>query len=90
MSIQTSRRVVNKIDVGTPSPSSSTYKEWDAIEIHYHDFENLCQDADVSTDSPEFVCFGHKWCLQVYPGGRSGPMGLRLWLGWCLPRTSLK
>ena len=56
---------------------------------HYHDFENLCQDADVSTDSPEFVCFGHKWCLQVYPGSRSGQWASDFgWVGLFLEHRS--
>ena len=65
MSIQTSR--ITKVHVGTPP----TRKEWEVIEVHYNGFEGLPSERGVPVHSPEFTCFGHKWCLKVYPGGHS-------------------
>ena len=63
MSIQTSRNT--KVHVGTPP----TRKEWEVIEVHYNEFEGLPSERGVPVHSPEFTCFGHKWRLQIYPGG---------------------
>ena len=69
MSVQSTSRM-NKIDVGTPSSAAtSKYNEWEMIEVHYHDFENLTKTMRDFVLSPEFTCFGHQWCLKLYPGG---------------------
>ena len=64
MSNQTSR--IQNVDVGTP-PSS--LNEWEIINVRYHDFENLTTNRGEAVLSPEFACFGHQWCLKLYPGG---------------------
>ena len=59
------------IDVGTP-PASLLTNEWETQEIRFHEFEGLPAEKGSSvnyTYSPEFMCFGHKWRLQIYPGG---------------------
>ena len=58
---------VPTLQVGTPP----TRKEWEVINIHYNGFEGLSSERDASVYSPEFTCFGHKWRLQIYPGGHS-------------------
>ena len=67
MSIQTSR--IRKVEVGTPPSSMSNDNEWEIIQIRYHDFENLTTIRNEYVISPEFTCFGHTWCLKLYPGG---------------------
>ncbi|KAL7524655.1 hypothetical protein ACHAXR_000664, partial [Thalassiosira sp. AJA248-18] len=69
MSVQTRR--IAKIDVGTPSEEflSQDSREWEAIEVRFHDFVNLPATRDVEANSPEFTCFGHQWRLTLYPGG---------------------
>ena len=71
MNIQTSR--IHKIDVGTPptSTKSSNCSGWEIIEVHYHGFKNLTTTRGQAVFSPEFMCFGHQWCLRLYPGGRT-------------------
>ena len=73
MSIQTQTSRIRKIDVGTPpsSLSLSNDNEWESIEVHYHDFENLTTTRDEAVVSSEFTCFGHKWRLKLYPGGNT-------------------
>ena len=66
--IETSR--ICKIDVGTP-PSTTTSDGWEIIQVHYHGFENLTTIRGEFIDSPDFTCFGHKWRLKIYPGGRT-------------------
>ena len=57
------------IDVGTPPASTrNNCEEWESLQLHFHGFENLPVSDGVS--SPEFTCFGHRWCVQIFPGGR--------------------
>ena len=65
MSIQTSR--ITKVHAGT----RPTRKEWEVIEVHYNGFEGLPSERGVPVQSPEFTCFGHKWRVEIYPGGHS-------------------
>ena len=42
----------------------------ETFEVRYDGFEGL--PARKGFDflySPEFTCFGHKWCLRLFPGG---------------------
>ena len=41
------------------------------IEVHYNGFEGLPSERGVPVQSPEFTCFGHKWRVEIYPGGHS-------------------
>ena len=66
MSNQTSR--IQNVDVGTP-PSS--LNEWEIINVRYHDFENLTTTRGDAVLSPGFTCFGHQWCVRIYPGGKT-------------------
>ena len=69
---QTSR-IAHIVDVGTPPSSLSMSKEneWEIINVRYHGFENLTVVRGEAVVSPEFTCFGHQWCLKLYPGGGS-------------------
>ena len=58
------------IDVGTP-PASTRNKEWESLQLHFHGFKNLPTTWGVPVSSPEFTCFGHKWRVQIFPGGRT-------------------
>ena len=59
------------IDVGTPPPTAHKYKEWRMVSISFHEFEGLPSERHVPVNSPAFTSFGHKWRLNLYPGGRS-------------------
>jgi hypothetical protein len=37
--------------------------------VHFHNFESLATTKGEMVESPEFECAGHKWKLQLYPGG---------------------
>lgn len=37
--------------------------------VHFHNFESLTTTRGEMVESPEFECAGHKWKLQIYPGG---------------------
>ena len=69
MSNQTSS--IHQIQVGTPPTKSINANKWEVIEVHYNGFEGLPSEMGVPVHSPEFMCFGHKWRLRVYPGGAS-------------------
>ena len=80
--MKTSR--IHKIDVGTPSSSSTTTTDsgWEIIQVHYHDFENLSILRGDYVPSPEFTFFGHQWRLVIFPGGNllseDGMVGIAL------------
>ena len=38
-------------------------------KVRFHGFENLTTIRNEYVISPEFTCFGHTWCLKLYPGG---------------------
>ena len=49
---------------------SVTKKEgWEIFEVLFENFVGLRHSTGVYVSSPEFTCFGHKWCLALYPGG---------------------
>jgi hypothetical protein len=37
--------------------------------VHFHNFKSLPTTKGEVVESPEFDCIGHKWKLQLYPGG---------------------
>ena len=55
--------------VGTVTATSSKDKDWKSFEVSFDGFANLPAKKGVDIFSPEFTCFGHQWCLHVYPGG---------------------
>ena len=58
--------------VGSPPEDLVLYtSKWCKHIIHFHDFENLTTIEDEAVESPKFMCAGHKWVLQIYPGGVS-------------------
>ena len=57
----------NTVDVGTPPDGLSD--DWTTTVVRFHGFADLTTTINECVDSPEFSCFGHKWCLSVYPGG---------------------
>ena len=54
------------VHVGTPKPD---FDKDDVNLVHFHDFKNLTTVRDEMVESPEFICAGHKWKLQLFPGG---------------------
>ena len=72
MSIPQTSRIL-KIDVGSPpsSLSKNNDNEWGMVEVRYHGFRNLTTTRTECVESPEFTCFGRKWCLKIFPGGDS-------------------
>ena len=43
----------------------------EAVEFRIDRFADLPSRKGVdSVDSPDFSCFGHRWCLRVWPGGQ--------------------
>ncbi|EJK57828.1 hypothetical protein THAOC_22093, partial [Thalassiosira oceanica] len=64
--MQSSSNEIEEIHVGTkPGPLS----DWAIKKIHFHGFAGLPTTRNVAVTSPEFSCFGHKWMVQIYPGG---------------------
>ena len=57
------------IDVGRPS---SDFGGWTTAEVRFHGFADLSTTRGEDVVSPEFACFGHKWVLDLYPGGIAG------------------
>ena len=55
------------LDVGTPPDG---FQGWETHTIRFHGFASLPSAKGDETKSPEFACFGHRWQLQLYPGGR--------------------
>eukprot|EP00986_Skeletonema_menzelii_P003918 scaffold1277_cov137-Skeletonema_menzelii.AAC.1 len=67
-------RSVTTLDVGSPSSSSSD-ERWESFKILFHGFADLPSAVGEYTLSPGFTCNGHKWCLQIYPGGERESAG---------------
>eukprot|EP00984_Skeletonema_dohrnii_P004969 scaffold1761_cov78-Skeletonema_dohrnii-CCMP3373.AAC.2 len=55
------------LDVGRPS--SSAGEEWQSFKILFHGFADLPSAVGQCTRSPEFTCNGHRWCIDLFPGG---------------------
>ncbi|KAL3785687.1 hypothetical protein HJC23_008720 [Cyclotella cryptica] len=51
--------------VGTPPTEQVSEKH----TVKFHDFESLTKTKGERVISPVFSCAGHKWILQLYPGG---------------------
>jgi len=62
--MSTSRRV----HVGTPPDN---FKGWTTTEVCFHRFADLTTTRGEGVTSPEFSCFGHRWVLDLYPGGKA-------------------
>jgi len=60
----------NIVDVGTPPDGISISEGWTTTVVRFHGFANLTTTRDECVSSPEFLCFGHQWRLNLYPGGR--------------------
>ncbi|KAL9190325.1 hypothetical protein ACHAXT_007536 [Thalassiosira profunda] len=44
----------------------------ETFEIHFDDFDELpAVKGRDWTDSAQFDCFGHQWCVRIYPGGQT-------------------
>jgi hypothetical protein len=50
---------------------------WESHLVHFHNFASLPSGKNEFVLSPEFRSFGHKWRVQIYPGGVS------LYLSYC-------
>ena len=82
-----------KVDVGTPPSSfNECGGSWTMVEVRLHNFANLASRTTRGEyiTSPTFSCFGHEFCLKLYPrgetptevggndGSKHGYVGLRL------------
>ena len=47
-------------------------KGWKSYKFNIHDFAAIDATKGKCFRTPEFSCNGHRWCLQIYPGGRNG------------------
>ena len=56
------------IDVGTP-PASTHNKKWESLQVYFNGFVKLPVTRGVPVYSPEFICFGHRWRVRIFPGG---------------------
>ena len=60
--------------MNNPSPHTAlVLKEevFKTVKVCFAGFEGLpARKGQSRTDSPEFTCFGHRWYVQIYPGGR--------------------
>ena len=54
------------VHVGTPS---GDFKEWTTTVVGFHRFADLTTTRDEYVASPEFSSLGHKWRVDIYPGG---------------------
>ena len=52
--------------VGTPS---LCLDGWTRTEVCFHGFADLTTTRDEAVASPKFSCFGHRWLVDIYPGG---------------------
>eukprot|EP00985_Skeletonema_marinoi_P021388 scaffold13100_cov108-Skeletonema_marinoi.AAC.9 len=68
--------------LGLGRPSSSSGEEWQSFKMLFHGFADLPSTVGQYTLSPEFTCNGHRWCIDLYPGGDNqasvGRLSLRL------------
>ena len=64
------QRIEGEVTVGCP-PTFEEWKRLKSFQFHFHDFANLSTTKDHYIASPEFTCHGHRWKLEVYPGGAS-------------------
>ena len=58
------------VDVGTPQRGFQRYV---IAEVCFHGFRDLPAERGECTESPEFICLGHRWRLAIYPGGEEDP-----------------
>ena len=56
------------VQVGTPPPGQISSDRVIA-PVHFNGFEGLTTVKDDPVLSPKFSCCGHKWKLEIYPGG---------------------
>ncbi|KAL7540021.1 hypothetical protein ACHAXR_009848 [Thalassiosira sp. AJA248-18] len=61
------------VDVGSPPRDFIPRQDWEVTPVQFHGFEDLDASRGSSVESPEFVRFGHRWCLGIFPGGNGGP-----------------
>ena len=59
----------NIVDVGTPP--DGIIDDWTTTVVRFHGYSDLSTTRGECVTSPEFLCFGHRWELQLYPGGIS-------------------
>jgi len=71
------QRIIVTLDMGSPSSSD---EEWGSVKILIHRFADLPSAVGQYTLSPEFTWNGHRWCIKVYPGGKTEASGLSLHL----------
>ena len=69
------------VQVGVPPPGQQLSDRVIA-PVHFNGFGGLTTTKGESVDSPEFSCFGHKWTVELYPGGDVGSVDgcVSLWL----------
>ena len=59
-------KVHETIDIGAaPNPNA----KWEVVPLRFHRFERLDSTKDKLIKSPEFNCYGNRWCVWIYPGG---------------------
>ncbi|KAL7546518.1 hypothetical protein ACHAWF_009846 [Thalassiosira exigua] len=46
--------------------------EWNVIPVRFRGFEALGSARNSVVYSPEFECLGHRWRVEIYPGGYGG------------------
>jgi len=56
------------VDIGTASES---FNGWTTTEVRFNRFADLPATRGEYVESPEFSCFGHRWRLSLFPGGRA-------------------
>jgi len=54
-----------KVDFGTPS---TDFEEWFTTEVRFHGFADQTTETNVAVRSPDFLCLGHRWTVDICPG----------------------
>ena len=60
-----------KVALPLATVTEATKKNGKGFEVSFTKFKNLPTEKGEQVVSSEFTCFGHQWCLSLYPGGRS-------------------
>lgn len=68
MSGHPNKRITPVVAFGR-APDEYSYDEYNAVEVHFHEFEDIPTMVEDSVASPEFTCLGRRWRLALYPSG---------------------
>ena len=55
-----------KVSIGCPPPREG----WKSFQFNLHKFKDLAATKGHYVGTPVFVCNGHEWDLDIYPGGK--------------------